>query len=270
MGPLIFPDFDPVAFSLGPLVVRWYALAYIAGLMAGWRYCIWLAGRAPQLLEPQDADDFLIWATLGVILGGRLGYVLLYHPSHYFFHPLEILYVWSGGMSFHGGCIGVVIAMFLFERRRGLQTFVLMDIVAAAAPLGLFLGRVANLINGELWGRVSNAPWAVVFPSVGPEPRHPSQLYEAVLEGIVLGVLLNILLHLFNARLRPGLLSGVFLLFYSLFRIAVETVREPDRHLGLLQLGTTWGQWLSLPMVILGIIIILRVIRSPPIKRDSQ
>ena len=264
MGPFIFPDIDPVAFALGPLVVRWYALAFIAGLILAWRHCIWLAGREPRLLTPRDADDFLLWATLGVILGGRLGYVILYQPGYYLSHLPAVLQIWAGGMSFHGGFLGAVVAMLLFERKRGLRTFALTDIVAAAAPMGLLLGRIANFINGELWGRVTDVPWAVIFPRAGPEPRHPSQLYEAALEGFLLAVVLNVLVLAFGARRWPGLASGVFLLGYGLARMAVETMREPDRHLGLLQFGTTWGQWLSLPMLVVGIWLIWRALKHRP------
>ena len=252
MEPYTFPNIDPVAFALGPLVVRWYALAFIGGLLLAWRYCIWLAGREPKLLAPRDADDFLLWATLGVILGGRLGYVVLYQPGYYLDHLPAILQIWAGGMSFHGGFLGAVVAMLLFERKRGLPTFALTDIVAAGAPMGLFLGRITNFINGELWGRVTDVPWAVVFPRAGPEPRHPSQLYEAALEGLLLALILNVLVLAGNARRWPGLASGVFLIGYGLARITVETMREPDRHLGFFQFGTTWGQWLSLPMLIIG------------------
>ena len=266
MGPYTFPDINPVALSLGPFVVRWYALAFIGGLLLGWRYCIWLAGREPRLLTPRDADDFLLWATFGVILGGRLGYVILYQPGYYLSHLPAILQVWAGGMSFHGGFAGAALATFLFERRRGIHTFALMDIVATAAPFGLLFGRIANFVNGELWGRVTDVPWAFIFPRAGPAPRHPSQLYEAALEGIVLAVVLNALVHVFHARRRPGLTSGVFLVGYALARTLVETMREPDRHLGLFQFGTTWGQWLSLPMLIFGAWLIWRSLRLQPVE----
>ena len=261
MVPFNFPDFDPVAFSLGPIDVHWYALAFIAGLLIGWRYCIWLAGRKPHLLTPRDADEFLLWATFGVILGGRLGYVMLYHPDYYLSHPIAILQIWAGGMSFHGGLVGVLVAAVIFERRRGLHAFVVADIVSAAAPFGLVLGRIANFVNGELWGRVTDVPWAVIFPHAGPEPRHPSQLYEAALEGILLAIVISILVHFFSTRRRPGLTSGVFLIGYALVRILIETMREPDRHLGLLNFGTTWGQWLSVPMLIAGVWLILRALK---------
>ena len=261
-----FPNFDPVAFSVGPIEIHWYALAFITGLLIGWRYCIWLAGHKPNLLTPRDADEFLLWATFGIVLGGRLGYVTLYHPSYYFSNPFAIIEIWNGGMSFHGGLIGVLIASLIFERRRGLQTYVIADIASTAAPIGLALGRIANFINGELWGRVTDVPWAVIFPRAGTEPRHPSQLYEAALEGILLALILSIMVIFFDTRRRPGLTSGVFLLGYSIVRILVETMREPDRHLGLLSFGTTWGQLLSLPMLIVGIWLIFRAMKLEPVE----
>ncbi|MBT5811466.1 MAG: prolipoprotein diacylglyceryl transferase [Rhodospirillaceae bacterium] len=260
-----FPNIDPIIFQIGPFALRWYALAYVFGLVGAWRYGIWLARREPRTVTPQQFDDFLVWATFGVILGGRLGYVLFYQPGYFFAHPLEIPQMWRGGMSFHGGLLGVITAMILFARRHAIPLLGLTDIVAAAAPIGLCLGRLANFINGELWGRVTDAPWGVVFPRAGPLPRHPSQLYESVLEGLVLFVILAVMVNAGRARFRPGLTTGVFLIGYALARILVETVREPDSYIGLLAFSTTWGQWLSLPMLGLGLYLVRRARTKDPV-----
>ncbi len=263
MDAIAFPNIDPIAIQIGPIAIRWYALAYIAGLIGGWQYCLQLAKRPPNVVAPVQIDDFVIWATLGVILGGRLGYVLFYKPSFYFANPVEIVKVWKGGMSFHGGLAGVTVAMALFARRRGLPFLAFTDIIAAGTPIGLFFGRIANFINGELWGRVTDVPWAMVFPHGGPQPRHPSQLYESALEGLVLFVVLAVMLFRYDAMRRPGLLSGAFLTGYGLARILVEMVREPDAHISFLAFGTTYGQWLSVPMVLLGLYLMRRALRRP-------
>ncbi len=263
MGPFVFPEFDPVLLQIGPFAIRWYALAYIFGLVGAWRYGIWLARRAPNLVTAEHIDDFLVWATLGVIFGGRLGYVFFYQPGFFLDHPLEIPQMWKGGMSFHGGLVGVITAMILFARRRGIAFFALADVIAATTPIGLFLGRLANFINGELWGRVTDSPWGVVFPRAGPDPRHPSQLYEAFLEGLVLFVVLALLVLAWRARWRVGLTSGAFLVGYALSRMAVETVRQPDDYIGLLAFGSTWGQWLSVPMLAFGLYLIARAWTRP-------
>lgn len=263
---LPFPTIDPVIFSVGPLAVRWYALAYIAGLVLGWRYVTRLMGR-PDLWStkgpPANAlqiDDLLTWVALGVILGGRLGYVLFYKPAQYIANPADILMVWQGGMSFHGGMLGVIIAMVLFARRHKIPLLSLADAVAAATPIGLFFGRIANFINGELYGRATDVSWAVLFPIYPDghlEARHPSQLYEAVLEGLLLFVLLRILTHHRMSFKNPGCTTGMFLIGYGLARIFVELFREPDAHLGYLMpigsLGITMGMVLSLPMVLIGL-----------------
>jgi phosphatidylglycerol:prolipoprotein diacylglycerol transferase len=254
---LPFPAFSPVLFEFGPFVIRWYALAYIVGLILGWRYCLYLTRHPRLLIKEADIDDFLIWATLGVILGGRAGFVLFYQPQHFLSHPDEIPMVWKGGMSFHGGLIGVIVAMLLFARSRRLPFFELADIVACATPIGLLLGRIANFINGELFGRPTDVPWAMVFPNGGPEPRHPSQLYEALLEGLVLFLVLFVLARFAAARQRMGLLSGVFFIGYGITRIVGELFREPDANLSYLIGGTTMGQWLSAPMILLGIVFVL-------------
>jgi len=257
-----FPAIDPVAISFGPIAIRWYALAYIVGLLIGWRYCLALAGRPPHLVGRQDVDDFLVWATLGVVLGGRIGYVLFYKPGYYVLHPLEALYVWHGGMSFHGGALGVTIAITWFTRARKIALFAFSDIITEAIPIGLLFGRIANFINGELFGRPTQVSWAMVFPNGGSVPRHPSQLYEAFCEGIVLFLLLFIAERL-GARQRPGVVTGLFLAGYAVARMSGELFREPDVQLGYLLFGTTMGQLLSVPLLIAGVAIIFWAQRVP-------
>lgn len=247
-----FPAIDPVAIEIGPFAIRWYALAYIAGLLLGWRLLRRLMAAAPAVGTPQQADDFLTWATLGVILGGRLGYVLFYRPEFYLAHPLEILKVWTGGMSFHGGALGVIVAIALFARLNRISVLALGDRVAPCVPIGLGLGRLANFVNGELWGRVTDVPWGMIFPHGGPLPRHPSQLYQATLEGLVLFVVLIALAMRPAIRARRGFLAGAFLAGYGIARIIGELFREPDAFLGFLAFGATMGQLLSIPMVLVG------------------
>lgn len=255
---LPFLNIDPVIFQIGPIAVRWYSLAYIAGLVLGCMYIRHLANRLGDLLSPDDAMDFITWATLGVILGGRVGYILFYQSAFYVDNPLRILYVWEGGMSFHGGFLGVVVAGIWFARRRKIPALQFADLVACASPIGLFFGRIANFINGELYGRATDVPWAMVFPNGGPDPRHPSQLYEALLEGLVLFIIVNLLWRMDFVRQRPGTVTGVFILGYAAARGFVELFRQPDAHLGLLFLGGTMGQWLSLPMVLVGLYLIVK------------
>ncbi|HZH25632.1 MAG TPA: prolipoprotein diacylglyceryl transferase [Azospirillaceae bacterium] len=262
MLAIAFPAIDPVALQLGPVVIRWYALAYVAGFVAGWRYCMWLAKRAPLRPTAQDLDDFLPWAVVGVILGGRIGYVLFYNLPYYLGNPAEALMIWRGGMAFHGGLIGIVVAILLFARARRFSPFALGDLIAAAGPIGFFFGRIANFINGELYGRPTDVPWAVEFPHGGYIPRHPSQLYEAVLEGLVLFVILFLMARREGIRRRPGFVAGVFFIGYGLARIAVEFFREPDRQLGYLFGGATMGQILSVPMVLFGAWLIWRAQRN--------
>ena len=257
-----FPAIDPVAVAIGPFVVRWYALAYIVGLLLGWRYCLVLADRPPRLVERRDIDDFLVWATLGVVFGGRIGYVLFYQPGYYLQHPIEALYLWHGGMSFHGGALGVTLAILLFTRARRLPVLAFSDVIAEAIPIGLFFGRIANFINGELFGRETDISWAVVFPNGGPVPRHPSQLYEAVCEGLLLFLLLLLAEHR-GARRRPGIVTGLFLIGYAVARMSGELFRQPDAQLGFLVFGTTMGQLLSIPVLIAGIVLILWALRRP-------
>jgi phosphatidylglycerol---prolipoprotein diacylglyceryl transferase len=262
--PAINPDivhFGPYAighWSVGPFAIRWYALAYIAGLVIGWRYCLALAKRPPLVAQVQDIDDFLVWATLGVVLGGRIGYVLFYNLPYYLQNPIQVFYLWRGGMSFHGGALGVTLAILLFCRQRKINFLAFADIIICAVPIGLFFGRIANFINGELWGRVTNLPWAMIFPS-DPEhlPRHPSQLYEATLEGIVLFTVLWICQHR-GLRQRPGATTGVFFMGYGIARIIAEFFRQPDPQLGYLFWGITMGQLLSAPLVIIGLWMLLR------------
>ncbi|MHA1109381.1 MAG: prolipoprotein diacylglyceryl transferase [Alphaproteobacteria bacterium] len=248
--------------ELGPLAIRWYSLAYVLGIVLGWRYMLRQAARPPALVKPIHIDDFILWATLGIILGGRLGYVLFYRPGFYFDNPMEILIVWQGGMSFHGGLLGIIAASGLYAWRRGIPALAFGDLIAAAAPIGLLLGRIANFINGELFGRVSDVPWAMVFPRGGPAPRHPSQLYEAGLEGLVLFLILYVAIRRYGALERPGLVSGLFFIGYALARTVVEFARQPDAHLGFLFAGATMGQLLSLPLALLGIYLIYRARRT--------
>jgi phosphatidylglycerol:prolipoprotein diacylglycerol transferase len=253
-----FPNIQPVLIEIGPFAIRWYALAYIVGLVIGWRWCLQLSERPPIVMKRQDVDDFLVWATLGVVLGGRLGYVLFYKPLDYLQHPLEILYVWHGGMSFHGGALGVIAALLIFSRRRKINVFAFGDIVVLAVPIGLFFGRIANFINAELYGRATDVPWAVIFPHSDGQPRHPSQLYECFLEGVVLFCLLNALERWTPIRQRPGALSGVFLMGYAVARMIAELFRQPDEHLGFLVFGTTMGQLLSIPLFLVGLFLLWR------------
>ncbi|WP_337996859.1 prolipoprotein diacylglyceryl transferase [Oleispirillum naphthae] len=263
-SPLMFPHFDPVAIAIGPVVIRWYALAYIAGLLGGWRLALRLARKSPGDIAARDVDDFLAWATLGVILGGRLGYVLFYNLPFYAGHPLAALQVWKGGMSFHGGFLGVVLAAWLFSRARAIPPLCFGDLLAAVAPLGLFLGRIANFINGELYGRIApDAPFAMVFPGGGPLPRHPSQLYQAGMEGLLLFAAMMLLWRAGGAR-RPGLSIGVFLSGYALARMVGEMFRQPDPQLGFLFGGSTMGQLLSVPMLLAGLLLVRRALVRPP------
>ncbi len=251
---LDFPNIDPVALSLGPLVVRWYSLAYLAGFLGGWKYCLYLAGLdSDQRPSKDDIDDFVPWAILGVIFGGRLGYVLFYQFDLFLQVPSEIFKVWHGGMSFHGGMLGVLVALLAYPYVKKFEPFRLADMVCAAVPIGLFFGRIANFINGELYGRVSDVAWAVKFPAGGGFPRHPSQLYEAALEGALLFVILFVLIKSEWARSRPGFIAGVFLAGYGCFRGFIEFFRAPDDYIGLYYGLISQGQVLSLPMVLIGI-----------------
>jgi phosphatidylglycerol:prolipoprotein diacylglycerol transferase len=273
MAPLVlpFPAFNPVLVSFGPFAVRWYALAYICGILLGWLYVrtlianerLW-GGRAP--LTVTDYDDFILWVTLGIILGGRTGYVLFYNFDFFTAHPSEILQVWKGGMSFHGGFLGCVLAVILFALKRHIPILSLGDVTCAAGPIGLFLGRLANFVNGELWGRQTDVPWAMVFPGrdAGPFPRHPSQLYEATLEGLVLFVILAILIRA-GALKRPGFIIGAFAIGYAVMRSFCELFREPDEQLGFLWGGMTMGMLLSVPLLLAGIALVAFALRRRPL-----
>jgi phosphatidylglycerol:prolipoprotein diacylglycerol transferase len=267
--PIIpFPAINPVLISIGPFAVRWYALAYIVGIIAGWLYAraiiaserLW-GGRAPFTVT--DFDDFVIWITLGIILGGRIGYVLFYNFAHFAANPIEILQLWNGGMSFHGGVVGCILAVVLFALRRHIPVLSLGDVTAAVAPIGLFLGRVANFINGELWGRATDVPWAMLFPHGGTIPRHPSQLYEASLEGVVLFILLALLVRS-GALKRPGVVTGVFAIGYGAARITCEFFREPDVQLGFLWGGLTMGMLLCIPLLLAGIAVLAIAFQHAP------
>ena len=262
-----FPAIDPVLIAVGPFAVRWYALAYILGILLGWFYArsilrsqrLW-GGPAPMTLI--DFDDFILWVTLGIILGGRTGYVLFYNFDFFTQHPLEILQVWKGGMSFHGGFLGCVFAVLVFAWRRHIPVLSLGDVTCAVGPIGLLLGRIANFINGELWGRPADVPWAMVFPGGGPLPRHPSQIYEAALEGVLLLIVLGVCIRA-GALRRPGLTIGVFAIGYALARIVSEMFREPDAQLGFLWGGLTMGMILSVPLFLAGAMFVANALMRP-------
>jgi phosphatidylglycerol:prolipoprotein diacylglycerol transferase len=268
---LPFPHIDPVLISIGPFAIRWYALAYIVGILLGWLYARAIlrnerrwGGPAPMTVT--DYDDFVVWVTLGIILGGRLGYVLFYNPAYFAAYPLHAFKLWEGGMSFHGGFLGCVAAVLLFGWKRRISVLSLGDITCAVGTIGLFLGRLANFINGELWGRVTDMPWGMVFPGAGPLPRHPSQLYEAALEGIVLGLVLAFFIRR-GALERPGLILGLFAIGYGLARSFCELFREPDAQLGFLWGGLTMGMLLSIPLILAGIGFVAFALRRRPALR---
>lgn len=266
-----YPVINPVLVSFGPFEIRWYALAYIVGLLLGWRYVTVLArrwgARGATVASDHDIDDFLVWATIGVVLGGRVGYVLFYNLPFYSAHPWQMIELWHGGMSFHGGAVGVCIAIILFCRQRKLLLLRFADVIACAVPIGLFLGRIANFINDELWGRPSHVPWAMIFPSDPLHvPRHPSQLYEASLEGIALLLILFFLQRRESVRDHPGTITGAFLVGYGCFRIFCEFFREPDLQVGFLLGGVTMGQILSVPLVLAGLALIFYARRRQPVR----
>jgi phosphatidylglycerol:prolipoprotein diacylglycerol transferase len=269
MAALPFPNIDPVLFSVGPLSVHWYGIGYVIGILFAWWYGkklvnnarLWPNNNAP--MDPLALDDFVLWAALGVVIGGRIGYVLFYNFSFYISNPLEIPAVWDGGMSFHGGILGTTVAMILFAKKRGIPVWSMFDTIAAGVPIGLGVVRIANFINSELWGRVSDVSWAVYFPNGGPLPRHPSQLYEAALEGFVLFFVLALLIWKGNKLKAPGFIAGAFVAGYGLSRILVEFFREPDAQLGYLVGGwMTMGMVLSVPMVLLGVWAMARANRA--------
>ena len=260
LAALPFPDIDPVIVRIGPLAIHWYGLSYVVGILFGWWYAkrlitdsgLWPEGVKP--MKPEDLDDLLVWAALGIVLGGRVGYILFYDFERYLANPLDIFAVWQGGMSFHGGFLGTTLAMILFARSRGIKVWSLFDVVAAGVPVALGLVRITNFINSELWGRPTDVAWAFVFPNGGPFPRHPSQLYEAILEGLVLFLVLRLLTHSFLKLKTPGFVAGAFVAGYALSRILVEFFREPDPQLGYLFGGwLTMGMVLSTPMLLAGV-----------------
>ena len=298
---MIYPHLDPVLLQLGPIAIRWYALAYIAGILLGWRYGVWLSRDAklwrglPPTLNEQQIDDLVLWLTLAILIGGRLGYILFYDTEVIWKDPMEIVQAWHGGMSFHGAFFTVCLVVIWFsikslgvpawraagrvftpwkaEARAGLlHALRIADLTAPCAPFGLLFGRIANFINGELWGRPTTVPWGIIFPNAGPEPRHPSELYEAGLEGIGLFVILRIATHHLKWLPRRGANTGLFFLFYGLFRIALENVREPDRNMPNFPLGLTMGMMLSIPMVIIGLWLLWLSRRpdalAPPMAED--
>jgi phosphatidylglycerol---prolipoprotein diacylglyceryl transferase len=272
-----FPTIDPVAISIGPLSVKWYGLAYVAGLLGGWWYARRLAGddalwHGRARPHPESLDDLLLWTALGIVLGGRMGYVLFYNFEQFAADPMEILRVWNGGMAFHGGLAGALIAFWLFAKRQGVPLLSVFDLVAPVAPIGLFFGRIANFINAELWGRPApNFPYAVIFPDAGPVPRHPSQLYEAASEGLLLFLALTLAVRMGGYR-RPGLAAGMFGAGYAVFRIICEFFREPDPQLGFLfgtsvdalSGGITMGMVLSLPLLAAGLALMLVALKRKP------
>ena len=269
LSALPFPNIDPVIVQIGPLAIHWYGVAYIVGILFAWWYGrrlvtnprLWPNGEVP--MRPVDLDDFILWAAVGVVLGGRIGYVLFYDFARYLANPLDIVALWQGGMSFHGGFAGCTLAMIFFARSRGIRVWTMFDVVAAGVPVGLGLVRLTNFINSELWGRLTNVPWAVEFPNGGPFTRHPSQLYEALLEGLLLFIVIRIATNHLGALKRPGLVAGIFGIGYALSRISVEFFRVPDPQLGYLFGGwLTMGMLLSLPILVAGIVLVLYAMRQ--------
>lgn len=255
-----FPNIDPVIFQLGIIAIRWYSLAYIVGLIAAWALARRMSRVENSTFTVLKIDDFIIWATLGIILGGRLGYVFFYNLRYFIEFPFQIFALWEGGMSFHGGLIGVIVAATLFSKKKQVPLLTMGDIIVCVTPIGLFLGRLANFINGELYGRITQSvPWAVIFPGAGPLPRHPSQLYEALFEGIILFTILNAVWWFIpKYRSRSGFLSGLFFVLYGVFRFGLEFFREPDAHIGFVWQQWSMGQMLCIPMILLGLFLILR------------
>jgi phosphatidylglycerol:prolipoprotein diacylglycerol transferase len=255
---MTFPQIDPVIFSIGPLAIRWYGMMYLLGFVGGYFVMCHVARIRQYPIDKDKISDLLFYSVLGVVIGGRLGYTLFYNSAYYLAHPLEIFYVWEGGMSFHGGLLGVVMVFILYSWKRHYSHLMIADLVVSAVPVGLGFGRIGNFINAELWGRETDLPWGIVFPGAGPEPRHPSQLYEAALEGVLLFVIIY-LLH--RRKVRAGVVGFSFLCLYGLFRFLVEFVRQPDAHLGFLWGGATMGQLLSVPMILVGVAGLIIVLK---------
>jgi phosphatidylglycerol:prolipoprotein diacylglycerol transferase len=264
-----FPSIDPVLIAIGPFQIRWYALSYIVGIFIGWWYARRLAGNAGLWgpkgppLAPRDIDDFVVWATLGIVLGGRVGYVLFYDLPRFIENPGEIFAIWHGGMSFHGGLLGTILAMVLFARSRGMPAWSLIDVIGASVPPGILLVRLANFINGELWGKPTDLPWGIAFPAAGPEPRHPTQLYEGLLEGFALFLLLLFLTHRQKRLREPGFVAGAFAAWYGAARVLIEFVRVPDEQIGYLWGPLTLGMLLSIPMFLAGLGLMIWAARRP-------
>lgn len=262
---LAYPDISPVMLQIGPMAIRWYSMAYLAGILAGW----WLVGKRAKKFSlnmgKHDLEDIAFYMTLGIILGGRLGYVLFYGGDVFWRHPLEILQIWHGGMSFHGGIIGVIAALWLVSRKLKYSFLSLTDIISPVVPIGIFLGRLANFANDELWGRVTDVAWAVRFPNGGYLPRHPSQIYEALTEGLLMFIILNVLWNIAWCRKRRGFISAMFLLCYATFRVICERFREPDVQIGFFWQSFTLGQLLCLPAALIGIYLLIRAIYAPKI-----
>ncbi len=257
-----FPNISPVIFSIGSFSLRWYALAYLAGIVSAWLLTKRNIKKYSLGITDEQLDDLVFYVTLGIILGGRLGYVCCYGDGYFWRNPQEIFALWHGGMSFHGGIIGVILSLYLFAKKYQFPFLKITDIVALYVPIGIFLGRLANFVNDELWGRVTTVPWAVKFPEGGYLPRHPSQLYEAMLEGVMMFIVLNVLWKKSFVRNHTGIISSIFLIFYAFSRIVVEFFREPDQQIGFLFGGVTMGQLLSLPFLFLGIYILHRAIKT--------
>ena len=269
---LTYPNIDPVIFTLGPFAIRWYSLSYIAGILLGWLYISYIESKTKMRLfrsksslenkKQAKLDDFVFFVTIGLIVGGRIGYCIFYNFSYYIAHPIEILFIWQGGMSFHGGMIGAFLGALLFASQNNIHIVPLLDLAAAAAPIGIFFGRIANFINGELYGRVTDSYFGMIFPDGGSLPRHPSQLYEAFLEGFLLFTIIFIMIFILKLREKPGMIIGAFGIFYGLFRLFIEYFREPDLQIGYLFNMVTMGQLLSLPMILIGIIMIIFACRN--------
>lgn len=259
---LPYPEISPIAFSIGPLAIRWYSLAYLFGILIAWFLVLRNTKKYNLEYTSQHIEDLAFYITMGIVIGGRLGYAIFYGGEEMWLKPWKILELWKGGMSFHGGICGVIIAAFLYVKKYKFKFLAITDLVALYAPIGIFLGRITNFINDELWGRVTNVPWAIRFPNGGYLPRHPSQLYEAFFEGIVLFIILNYLWSFAKVRAKHGTISSVFVLFYGIFRICMEQFRQPDAHLGFYFEKITMGQMLSVPFIIAGLYILLKNFRK--------
>ena len=255
---LAYPEISPIALSIGPLVIRWYSLAYLFGILIAWYLLLRNNNKYNLSYTFQQIEDLVFFITVGIIVGGRLGYALFYGGKTMWLYPWKILEIWKGGMSFHGGICGVIVAAWLFAKKYKFKFLSVTDLIALYSPIGIFLGRLANFINDELWGRVTDVPWAIRFPNGGYLPRHPSQLYEAFFEGVILFIILNYLWRFKRVRDNQGTVSALFILLYGVFRISMEQFRQPDAHLGFLFSAVTMGQLLSVPFVIAGVCILLR------------